>query len=174
MTSDLITTGQAAAMLGSSRQHIVDLCDRGLLPCLTVGTHRRIRRSAVEQLAFGAPSERPLTRDQERSLWLHRAVAGKLALDPERVLATARANLDKQGAVHGHRAAPWLARWTALLERGATAVLDVLTSRDEFAVELRQNSPFAGVLTDVERQAALASFRRHWPAIEAPPARLAA
>ena len=54
------------------------------------------------------------------------------------------------------------------------AVLDVLTSRDELAVELRQNSPFAGVLTEAERQAALASFRRQWSVTKAPPAQLAA
>lgn len=160
--SELMTTGQAAAVLGASRQHVVDLCDRGTLPCLTAGRHRRIPRAAVERLAFGAPSGRRLTRDQERSLWLHRAVAGKLALAPEATLAAAHANLERLASQHaGGRSAPWLARWRAVLAQETTAVLDVLTSRAEQAVELRQNSPFAGVLTDRERRAALSAFGRY-------------
>jgi hypothetical protein len=42
------------------------------------------------------------------------------------------------------------------------AVLDVLTSRSGMAVELRQNSPFAGVLTQRDRARVLAAFREHW------------
>jgi hypothetical protein len=103
-----------------------------------------------------------LTRDQERSIWLHHAVAGKLALDPEGVLATARSNLEGLLAVHAEgRSMPWLAGWATVLQSGAKAVLDMLTSRDELAVELRQNSPFAGVLTERERRTALAAFQRH-------------
>jgi hypothetical protein len=40
-------------------------------------------------------------------------------------------------------------------------VLETLTSSAPRSVELRQNSPFAGVLTDEERLQALESFRRH-------------
>ena len=49
-----------------------------------------------------------------------------------------------------------------LLESGADAVLDVLTSPAPEAIELRQNTPFAGVLSDAERQACLRAFREHW------------
>ncbi|RUP04163.1 MAG: DNA-binding protein, partial [Mycobacterium sp.] len=38
----LCTTGEVARRLGVSRQHIVDLCDQGALPCVMVGSHRRI------------------------------------------------------------------------------------------------------------------------------------
>jgi hypothetical protein len=41
-------------------------------------------------------------------------------------------------------------------------VLEALTSRDAWAVELRQNSPFAGVLSGAGRAAVLAAFREHW------------
>jgi excisionase family DNA binding protein len=30
--TELLTTGQAAKLLGCSRQHVVDLCERGRLP----------------------------------------------------------------------------------------------------------------------------------------------
>lgn len=160
--SELLTTGQAATLLGSSRQHVVDLCDRGVLPCVALGKHRRIPRSAVERVVFGNPAAAPeLTRDQERSLWLHHAVAGKLVLDPEGVLDRARANLAHLMRVHaGGRSMPWLVRWATVLDGGATVVLDVLTSRAELAVELRQNTLFAGVLSESERRAALAAFYR--------------
>ena len=52
---ELLTTGEAATLLNCSRQHVVDLCDRGDLPFTTVGTHRRVRRSDVEAIRSGSP-----------------------------------------------------------------------------------------------------------------------
>lgn len=158
-SSDLLTTGQAARLLGCSRQHIVDLCERGVLDCVSAGTHRRVPRVEVEALS----GRRSLTRDQERSLWLHRVVAGRLAVDPDEVLARASANLDRLQRAHPTRVASGeLAEWRQILEAGVDAVSDVLVSRNPRAVELRQNSPFAGVLDEAERQAALAAFQDHW------------
>jgi len=48
------------------------------------------------------------------------------------------------------------------LDAGTEAVLEVLTSRAPEAVELRQNSPFAGVLSEAERRAVLAAFADRW------------
>jgi excisionase family DNA binding protein len=70
---ELLTTGEAAKILNTSRQHVVDLCDRGELPFVTTGSHRRILRADVE--ALRTRTQR-LTRDQERSLWLGYATAG--------------------------------------------------------------------------------------------------
>jgi excisionase family DNA binding protein len=158
VTGELLTTGQVAGLLGVSRQHVVDLCTRGELSFVSVGTHRRIRRDDVEALLGNS-----LTREAERSLWLHRAVAGRLVLDPDTVMRTARDNVTRMRTVHPYgMSAAWLARWAEILDRGVDATLDVLTSRAPSAVELRQNSPFAGVLTDDERTRALAAFRTHW------------
>jgi hypothetical protein len=117
-----------------------------------------VRRADVEAVL------RPdLTRDQLKTLWLHRAVAGRLVADPDTVLSKARANLDWLRRIHPDgMAAVWLDRWRTVLEDGAEAVLDVLTSRAPNAVELRQNSPFAGVLSEVERRAVLAAFAAQW------------
>ncbi|MGN9775376.1 helix-turn-helix domain-containing protein [Micromonospora sp. H33] len=156
--SDLLTTGEAAALLRSSRQHVVDMCERGLLPYVKIGAHRRLRRADVEAIL------RPeLTRDQLKALWLHRAVAGRLVQDPETVLAKAAQNLDRLLHIHPHgMAAMWLGRWRAVLDAGVEAVLEALTSRAPHAIELRQNSPFAGVLPEAERQAVLAAFADRW------------
>jgi excisionase family DNA binding protein len=155
---DLLTTGEAAVLLRSSRQHVVDMCERGLLPYVKVGAHRRLPRADVEAIL------RPeLNRDQIKALWLHRAVAGRLVQDPDAVLAKAATNLERMCRVHPDgMAARWLDRWRVVLDSGIEAVLDVLASRSPEAIELRQNSPFAGVLPEAERRAVLAAFADHW------------
>jgi hypothetical protein len=129
-----------------------------MLPYVKVGAHRRVRRADIEAVL------RPeLTRDQLKALWLHRAVAGRLVSDPDGVLSKAQVNLDRLRRVHPHgMAAVWLDRWQATLDDGTEAVLDALTSRAPLAIELRQNSPFAGVLPEPERRAVLAAFGARW------------
>jgi excisionase family DNA binding protein len=164
--SELLTTGQAAAALGCSRHPITDLCRSGRLPFRTIGTHRRIRRSDLTRLASGAstfatPSTRePILRERLRSLWLHRAVAGHLATEPDVVLSVARANLERAYRLHP-RSRVWLDQWAALLH-DPEATMERLTAIDEDAAELRQNSPFAGVLDEAERSSVLSAFGRWW------------
>lgn len=42
-----ITTGQAADLLGVSRPTVVKLADDGHLPCMRIGTHRRLKTKDV-------------------------------------------------------------------------------------------------------------------------------
>ena len=77
---ELLSTGEAAQLLGTSRQHVVNLCDAGKLPSTWAGKHRRVRRGDVELVASGG---RRLSRDQLRSLLLGHAIAGRVAADPE-------------------------------------------------------------------------------------------
>jgi excisionase family DNA binding protein len=160
-SDDLIRTGEAALILGCSRQHVVDLCDSGRLPLVRGGgSHRYVRRSDVLALA-----SRPLTREQEQSRWLHAAIASRLVAEPDLVLEQARANLDRFNAVHaGTMAAHWLGLWRDALDAGPDQVLTTLTSETLQAAEMRQNSPFTGILPPDERRAVLESFRRHWRA----------
>jgi excisionase family DNA binding protein len=162
----LLTTGEAAELLGVSRQHIVNLCLSGQLPYVVVGTHRRIRRGDLEPLRSHSTK---LNRDQVRSLLLGCAVAGRVALDPEGTLALARRNLDRarQTAPRGS-AKVWLQEWARLLDGPLPDLLIALTSPSPRSRELRQNTPFAGVLTEVERQRVLDAAR---PAPQASPAR---
>jgi excisionase family DNA binding protein len=155
---DLLTTGRAAQLLGSSRQHVVDMCVRGELSFVWVGRHRRVPASEIDRIV------RPrLTRDQERSLWLHRAVAGRLVTDPRAVTDKARTNIEKLSKIHaGTLAGQYVEQWRTLLDQGTDAVLEALTSTAPEAIELRQNSPFAGTLSEDDRQACLRAFREHW------------
>jgi hypothetical protein len=126
-----------------------------------IGTHRRIEREAIDAF-LRAPAFRPeLRREQMASLWLHRAVAGRVVQDPAKVLAHARANLDTLSREHPS-AHIWLDAWRRALVAGPEDVLQILTSPADAAVELRQNSPFAGVLDEVERRRVLDAFRRAW------------
>jgi excisionase family DNA binding protein len=155
---ELLTTGQAATLLGTSRQHVVDLCASGRLPFQLAGVHRRVRRSDVLRLIAGSGG---LTRDQQRSLWLHRAVAGRLALDPDRLRERARRNLITMRERHPRgRVTADFDEWESLLAGPVDVLLDTMVSSSARAVELRQNSPFAGTLTDRDRTRALAAFRR--------------
>lgn len=153
-----LTTGEAARLLGSSRQHVVDLVNRGDLPATTSGTHRRVLRKDVE--ALRSHSQR-MTRDQRRSRLLSIAVAGKLVADPEAGLALARSNIDELRRRHPRgQAAFWLDRWEKLISGPLDGVLDALTSTSPVSRELRQNAPFAGLLTDEEREQILLAFIR--------------
>jgi excisionase family DNA binding protein len=158
---DLIRTGEAAALLGCSRQHVVNLCDSGRLPVVRGGgSHRYVRRADVLALASC-----PLTREQEQSRWLHAAIASRLVAEPDVVLGRARENLDRFSAIHaGTMAAHWLELWRAALDAGPDQVLTVLVSDTPQAAEMRQNSPFTGILPLDARRAVLESFRKHWRA----------
>lgn len=160
LDDDLIRTGEAAAILGSSRQHVVDLCDRGLLSCVRSPTQRRLRRHEVEAFAGRRGSGTRSNRDERQSLWLHAAVAGRLAADPVGSLARARANLARLRSAHPDgRSDRWFDSWESILGSGPEAVLQALTELTPRAIELRQNSPFAGVLSDDERMRVLDAFR---------------
>lgn len=52
----------------------------------------------------------------------------------------------------------WLEQRAALLEAPVERILEALTSRSPRSRELRQNTPFAGVLSDEQRQAVLRGF----------------
>ena len=79
------------------------------------------------------------------------------------MLRRARANLERFSRIHaGGSALRWLERWDALLSQGPEAVMETLTSTAPDAAELRQNSPFPGVLPEKERQDVLDSFARYW------------
>jgi len=100
-----------------------------------------------------------LTYEERRSLAISTAVASKLAEDPESVMGKARSNIARMRAAASHEH-PWIDVWEALLELGASHVAAVLMSRDQFACDLRQSSPFAGVLSEMERAAATISVQR--------------
>jgi transcriptional regulator with XRE-family HTH domain len=94
-----------------------------------------------------------LTREDRRSLALHRAIAARFAGDPRGVSRKAVRNLKVMRRADDGSAAPWLEEWERLLKGPVSAVIEVLVSHDQRARDLRQVTPFAGVLSDEERRA---------------------
>jgi excisionase family DNA binding protein len=156
----LLTTGEAAKILGVSRQHIVDLADRGDLPVTMVGSHRRIRRTDLDK-STGRTGRG--TRDQLRSQWIGIAVAGALAKDPGPLLERARGRV--QQSLSKARVNRWDREWKVLLDGPIEQVFDALTSNTVRSRELRQNSPFSSALSQSDRESVLKAF------IEAHPGR---
>lgn len=101
----------------------------------------------------------PLTREDRRSLALHRAIAVKLREDPDGIISRARRNLR---TMHDRNpnAAALLSNWDRLLDLPISHVRRVLTDPAPYARELRAVTPFAGVLTAPERTEVYQQFRR--------------
>lgn len=95
-----------------------------------------------------------LNREERRSIRLHRAVARRLLASPDAVVARARQNLAVMRRANDDGSADgWLDEWERLLDGAVIDVAAVLVSTDERARDLRQVTPFSGVLTPRERWA---------------------
>lgn len=152
----VLTTGEAAKLLNSSRQHVVNLCRQGILPFTSVGTHRRIRREDVEALRNRHDT---LRREDRRSLWLAHATAGEIVRDPETAFERARHNVALMRPTARGQARLRIDEWARMLDGPVDAVLATLTDRSLRGREMRQNSPFAGLLTDEERAVIIDRWR---------------
>lgn len=88
-------------------------------------------------------------RIEERSIRLHRAVAGKLLGDPA-VLAKARERVERwclEGPTHPYYAEAW----RRVLALAPEEIAERLVDPSETMRALRQSSPFAGALDPRER-----------------------
>lgn len=99
---------------------------------------------------------------EEWSIRLHQAIAEKLRQDPPGVIAKARRNLNVMRQVHGPTVEGYVSRWEALMQRPVEDLIQAMTSPLPEARELRQCTPFAGVLSPKERWAAYRAFRAEW------------
>ncbi len=117
----------------------------------------RREHTTVSETARGALTKelQPNRREQRVQLALHRTLLGKLIDDHDVVRALAVRNVAKsRSVVRGDEAHSWLDEWEALLDGPPGPLVDVLLGEDEHSIDLRQVSPFAGVLSERERLAA--------------------
>ena len=101
----------------------------------------------------------PLTREDRRSLHLHRAIGRRLEEEPEAVVARARENLVLMRRRHPE-AEGLFREWEVLLDRPVRELAPVLTDPGPRARELRHVTPFAGILSAAERTTVYRSFRK--------------
>ena len=100
----------------------------------------------------------PLTRDQERSLFLHTAIAKALRARGAEVDEIARRNISRMRSVNPH-ASPLLDEWERILQGTVNQIVARMLDPSEHGRDLRQVTPFAGVLSPAQRAAAFRSFR---------------
>lgn len=93
-----------------------------------------------------------------RSLEMDRLIAERLREDPS-VLAKGRQVLEKWLGSCDASVRPALEEWRAILDGPLAGILAVLEGNDERSAQLRQSSPFCGVLTQAERTAILMAHR---------------
>jgi len=157
-----LTTTQAAELAGVSRQHLVDLCERGAVPYRKVGSHRRLRRAdVIDILGTSARQDHSqLTRKDHFSLALHCLVAAALLQNEDAVRSRGRKNLEtlRRADVDG-AAASYLDAWERLLRGHLESLVEVLTSTEHAARDLRNVTPFAGVISDAQRRKLIRAIR---------------
>ncbi len=96
---------------------------------------------------------------EARSLAMHAAIARKIEREPA-LLKKARDNLQRWRQLEAHQPTPkWLKEWNALLKRRWSEIASLIMEPSERAARLRQSSPFAGLLSAVERKRIYEAFR---------------
>jgi hypothetical protein len=85
------------------------------------------------------------------------AIAQKIAINPD-LLSIARVNIDRWSGSGAH-SNPYFNRWLEVLSLPLPDILKAITADTEEMIELRQSSPFAGVLTPKERWRIYETFR---------------
>lgn len=147
-------TQKQLAELGGTSQPTIAAYESGAKSPLWRTLERLARSLGLEAMVEFIPR---LTREDRRSLALHRAIARRLEQSPEATLARARASLARM-ANRNPGATPLLSQWQKLLDRPTEEIVNVLIDPRPDARELRQVTPFAGVLSAAERTAVLREF----------------
>jgi transcriptional regulator with XRE-family HTH domain len=97
------------------------------------------------------------TRVEEKSLAVNRLIAARLLNDPVPTLHRAKTNLTNLRSSDRGHSKRLLDEWSNLLERPVDQIVIAMLARTTHGIDLRQMTPFAGVLTDAERRKALSS-----------------
>lgn len=146
-----MSLAELASRLGVTRATVQDYERSDARGTIRLDTRRRL-------LAAMEADEDSPSADQMRPLLLHTVVASRLITNPAAVIRRARENLDRWTDLSRHDAY-WLERWRRVLELPAGQIALLLTERSQDAADMRQGTPFAGVLDDDERVAAIQRAR---------------
>lgn len=149
-------TQQALAELAGTSQATIAAYEAGTKSPTWRTIERMARSLELEPLVLFTPS---LTRAEQQSLLLHRAIGERLPALPPSALDHARSHLSRLRAMHPHARA-LLDRWSDWLDGPVDALIARITDPAPEAREMRQVSPLVGVLSPGERREALARARR--------------
>jgi len=141
-----VTQSRFAELAGTSQPTIAAYESGGKVPNLR--TLRRLARAlGFEARLLFVPA---MTREDRRSLALHQVIAQRLLDDSDTVIQRARSTLGLMLERHPG-AAPLLTQWKAILRCPVSEIAEVLLDPRPRARELRQVTPFAGILSPAER-----------------------
>lgn len=127
--------------------------------------HRPLAAALAERdPAFGGPDRRVVDHGvlpdghrtaARRSLAYHQTIADRL---DDRLVADASDRVDGLEE-QGHLDARYASTWREILARPIAAIADAIVADTETGHDLRQNSPFAGVLNEHERRRIIETVR---------------
>ena len=122
-------------------------------------TWRTVERIANSVGVVCCPTaETAFTRDQRRSLFLHTAIAKELRRrDLGEVVGLARRNIARMRSANPH-AGPLLDEWERILQGTMARIVARMLDPSERGRDLRQVTPFSGVLTAAQRVAVYEAF----------------
>ena len=150
-----LTQAQLAAAAGTSQPTIAGYESGKKSP--TLRTLTRIARAAgLEPFVVFVPA---MTREDRRSLALHRAIADRLVESPRDVLEKAQRNLLLMQNRHPH-AHSLLAEWGEILLKPVDEIAVALLDPSLRGRDLRKVTPFAGVLSAADRAKVYRQFAR--------------
>ena len=150
-----MTQTELARVAGTSQPTIAAYESGRKSPTLQTLT-RMARATGLEPVVSYVPA---MTREDRRSLALHRAIADHLIEEPHQVLSRARRNLALMWDRNPH-AGGLLAEWRAILSRPTDEIVGAMLDPGLRARDLRQVTPFAGVLDAPERAKVYRTFAR--------------
>ena len=129
--------------------------DRSALPVVR-------RRPAAVSAPHANVEQQPMTHEERKQLWMHQAMLTHLLTRPDEVIERARENIRRWSSMHrpDGKTVEYLREWESVLDQGIEAVVEAVLSTSPRARELRNSSPFAGVLDETERAQALRTFHR--------------
>jgi hypothetical protein len=89
---------------------------------------------------------------------MHCKIAQKISRDPD-LLNIAKQNLARWEKKSTGLKRGYLQEWREILDQPWPEIAEMITSMNEESTRLRSSSPFAGILTDQERERIYAAFR---------------
>lgn len=150
-----LTQQELAATAGTSQSTIAAYESGTKSPTLRT-VENLVGSLGLEMVAEFIPR---MTREDRRSLAFHRAIVERLRQDPAPVLSRARQNLAALYQIHPH-ATVLFDNWREWLDMPSHQLIASMLDPHPQAREMRQVSPFSGILTGEERTRILARFRR--------------
>lgn len=102
--------------------------------------------------------DRPLTRSQARSIALHTEISHELRKLGSEGINIARRNISRMREQNPH-AYPLLDEWERILEGTIDQIVARMLDPSEHGRDLRQVTPFAGILSPAQRTAVYKSFK---------------